>query len=404
MTIKRKILVTGASVAGPTLAFWLSRQGMEVTVVERAPEFRDGGQTIDVRGAGKLVAQRMGLESAIRSRSTHEDGIRFVDEHDQTQAAFGIGAYGGNGPVAELEILRGELARLLIDHSRPEVSYRFGDSIAALEDLPHGVKVRFERGGEELFDLVIAAEGVGSHTRKLVFGDEVKRRSFDLYTAYFTIPRAPGDARQMRWFNAPGGLCVCLRPDNLGTTRALLSFQEPPSGYEKLSPGEQKTLLKEKFAGLKWETPRILAAMDGAPDLYFDQISQVKMARWSKGRIAIVGDAAYCASPISGMGTSLGMCGAYVLAGELGRHDDHTQAYAAYEKIMRPYVAQAQSVPKFAPRLASPHTRAGIAIGHAILRMTNIPVIKSILGSVLTPKADAITLPDYDRLARIAQP
>ncbi|MDQ4624665.1 FAD-dependent monooxygenase [Janthinobacterium lividum] len=399
MTKKRKILVTGASVAGPTLAYWLSRLGMDVTVVERAPEFRDGGQTIDVRGAGKLVAQRMGLESAIRAKSTHEDGIRFVDAQDRTQAEFGIGAFGGNGPVAELEILRGELARLLIGHGRDAVDYRFGDSIAALEELPHGVKVRFEQGGEEMFDLVIGAEGVGSHTRKLVFGDEVQRRSFKLYTAYFTIPRAPGDERQMRWFNAPGGLSVCLRPDNLGTTRALLSFQEAPSAYEKLPIVEQKALLKEKFGALKWETPRILAALDDATDLYFDQISQVRMPRWSKGRIALVGDAAYCASPISGMGTSLGMCGAYVLAGELGRHDDHTQAFAAYETIMRPYVDQAQDVPTFAPRLASPHSRAGIAVGHAMLRMSNVPILKTILARFLTPKADAIALPEYANMA-----
>lgn len=395
MKKQRSILVTGASVAGPTLAYWLARQGMAVTVVERAPEFRDGGQTIDVRGAGKVVAQRMGLESAIRARSTHEDGIRFVDEQDRTRAEIGIGAFDGNGPVAELEILRGELARLLIEHGRSTVEYRFGDSIAALEDLPHGVKVRFAQGGEEMFDLVIAAEGVGSPTRKLVFGDEVRRRSFDLYTAYFTIPRAPGDGRQMRWFNAPGGLSVCVRPDNLGTSRALLSFQEAANGYEKLPPARQKTLLKEKFAGLKWETPRILAALDDAPDLYLDQISQVKMARWSKGRIALVGDAAYCASPISGMGTSLGMCGAYVLAGELGRHDDHAQAFAAYESIMRPYVGQAQDVPLFAPRLASPHSRAGIALGHALLRMSNVPIVKSLLARFLTPKADALALPDY---------
>ena len=399
MTIKRKILITGASVAGPTLAYWLSRLGMDVTVVERAPEFRDGGQTIDVRGAGKLVAQRMGLESAIRSKTTHEDGLRFVDAQDHTQAEFGIGAFGGNGPVAELEIFRGELAKLLIEHGRDAVDYRFGDCIAALEELPEGVKVRFEQGGEEVFDLVIGAEGVGSHTRKLVFGDEVQRRSFKLYTAYFTIPRTPGDARQMRWFNAPGGLSVCLRPDNLGTTRALLSFQEAPGAYEKLSIAEQKALLKAKFGALKWETPRILAALEDASDLYFDQISQVRMPRWSKGRIALVGDAAYCASPISGMGTSLGMCGAYVLAGELGRHDDHAQAFAAYEAIMRPYVDQAQSVPTFAPRLASPHSRAGIALGHAVLRMSNVPIIKTILARFLTPKADAIALPEYANMA-----
>lgn len=402
MTINKKILITGASVAGPTLAFWLSRQGMDVTVVERAPEFRDGGQTIDVRGAGQVVARRMGLESAIRAKTTHEDGIQFVDADNNTRAQIGVAAFDGNGPIAELEILRGELAKLLIERSRDNVAYRFGDSIAALDEMADGVKVRFEQGGEEVFDLVIAAEGVGSHTRKLVFGDEVKRRSFNLYTAYFTIPRAAGDERQMRWFNAPGGLSVVLRPDNLGTTRALLSFQEPPSAYEKLPPKEQKRLLKEKFGGLKWETPRILAALDDSPDLYFDQISQVKMARWSKGRIALVGDAAYCASPISGMGTSLGMCGAYVLAGELGRNDDHAQAFAAYEKIMRPYVDQAQDVPIFAPRLASPHSRLGIAFGHAMLRLADAPIVKSLLGKFLSPKADAIDLPDYESMALAA--
>lgn len=390
-----KILITGASVAGPTLAYWLARQGMDVTVVERAAQFRDGGQTIDVRGAGKVVAQRMGLESAIRSKTTHENGIKFVDERNRTKAEVGVDAYDGNGPIAELEILRGELAKLLIEHSREKVEYRFGDSIASLEEQTGGVLVRFEQGSVAVFDLVIGAEGVGSRTRKMVFGDEVKRRSFDLYTAYFTIPRSPGDEGQMRWFNAPGGLCVCLRPDNLGTTRALLSFQEPPRGYEKLPPAQQKTLLREKFQGLGWETPRILAALDDTPDLYFDQISQVKMEHWSKGRVALVGDAAYCASPISGMGTSLGMCGAYILAGELGRHDSHTEAFAAYEKIMRPYVHQAQDVPKFAPRLASPHSRAGIALGHAMLRMAGMPIFKPLLAKFLAPKANAIELPDY---------
>jgi 2-polyprenyl-6-methoxyphenol hydroxylase-like FAD-dependent oxidoreductase len=398
--IKRKILVTGASIAGPTLAFWLARHGMDVTVLERAAEFRDGGQTIDVRGAGQLVARRMGIEDAIRARSTREDGIRFVDAADRTKAHFAASAYDGNGPIVELEILRGELAKLLVEHSREKVAYRFGDSIAGLEQQADGVSVRFVHGPEEKFDLVIAAEGVGSPTRKLVFGDAVKRRSFDLYTAYFTIARAPGDGKQMRWFNAPGGLCVCLRPDNLGTTRALLSFQEPPSGFEKLPQDRQKQLLKEKFAGIGWETPRVLAGLETSADFYADQVAQVKMACWSKGRVALVGDAAYCASPISGMGTTLGMCGAYILAGELARNDDHAEAFAAYEKIMRPLVDKAQDVPAFAPRLASPHSRAGIALGHAVLRLATTPLFKPLLSKMLSPKADAITLPDYESVAR----
>ncbi|NYH12251.1 FAD-dependent monooxygenase [Pseudomonas moraviensis] len=392
----QKILVTGASIAGPALAYWLSRQGMDVTVVERAPAFRDGGQTIDVRGAGREVVRRMGLEDLIRANTTHEQGIAFVDRDNQTKAFIGVNAFDGDGPIAELEILRGELAKLLIQHSEDRVTYRFGDSIETIEDDGEQVHVRFERGGEQVFDLVIVAEGIGSTTRNQVFGDEVKRRPLDLYTAYFTVPRQPSDGQVMRWHNLPGGRCVCLRPDNLGTTRAFLSFQQAPSGYEKLAQDEQKSLLKKLFADAGWETPRVLAALDDTTDLYLEAVGQVKMPRWSKGRIALLGDAAYCASPISGMGTSLGLCGAYVLAGELARHADHRQAFATYEALMRPFVAQAQSVPKFAPRLASPHSRLGIALGHAVLRMATAPGLKTLFGKILSPKADAIVLPDYD--------
>ena len=401
MTAKT-VLISGASIAGPALAYWLARQGMDVTVVEKAPAFRDGGQTIDVRGAGRVVVQRMGLEALIRANSTQEQGIAFVDQGNRTKAFIGVNAFDGDGPIAELEILRGELAKLLIQQSEDRVTYRFGDSINALEDVGDQVHVRFERGAEQVYDLVIIAEGIGSATRNQVFGNEVERRSLDLYTAYFTVPRAPSDGQVMRWHNLPGGRCICLRPDNLGTTRAFLSFQQAPRGYEKLPRDEQVALLKRLFADAGWEAPRVLAALEHATDLYLDAVGQVKMPRWSKGRIALVGDAAYCASPISGMGTSLGLCGAYVLAGELGRHADHRQAFAAYEKLMRPYVKQAQSVPKFAPRLASPHSRAGIALGHAVLRLATAPGLKTLFGKLLSPKADGIELPCYDE-ARITK-
>lgn len=391
----KKVLVTGASIAGPALAYWLSRQGMDVTVVERAPAFRDGGQTVDVRGAGRVVVQRMGLEDRVRANTTNEQGIAFVDRSNRTKAFIAVDAFGGEGPVAELEILRGELAKLLIEHSQDRVDYRFGDSIATIVDDGVQVHVGFEQGDEQVYDLVIVAEGIGSKTRKLIFGSEVERRPLDLYTAYFTVPRQPSDGQIMRWHNIPGGRCVCLRPDNLGTTRAFLSFQQAPSGYEKLNQAEQKALLKHLFADAGWETPRVLAALEGAPDLYLDAVGQVKMRHWSKGRIALVGDAAYCASPISGMGTSLGLCGAYVLAGELGRHINHVQAFAEYEKLMRPYVDQAQSVPTLAPRLASPHSRWGIALGHAVLRLATAPGFKTLFAKILSPKADAIRLPDY---------
>lgn len=400
--MKRDVLITGASIAGPALAWWLDRHGMAVTVVERAPKFRDGGQNIDVRGAGRTVVQRMGLEDAIRERTTHEEAVTFVDERNKVRARIGAEQFGGNGPVAELEILRGELARVLIDHSRDSAEYVFGDRIAALHDRGDKVEVRLEHGGEREFDLVIVAEGIGSSTRAMAFGGEVERVPLDLYTAYFTIPRGENDGNVSRWFNAPGGRSVFLRPDNLGTTRAALSLQEKPRGYEKLPQDQQKALLKERFADAGWETPRVLAALDEVKDFYFEAIGQVKMKRWSRGRVALVGDAAYCASPISGMGTSLALVGAYVLAGELSRSADHAAAFAAYERIMRPYVDQAQDVPRAGPRIAHPRTRTGIALQQAVLSLATRPGFRRIAGKVLSPPSDRIDLPDYGQSASVA--
>jgi 2-polyprenyl-6-methoxyphenol hydroxylase-like FAD-dependent oxidoreductase len=393
--MKRDVLVTGASIAGTTLAYWLSRFGMNVTVVERAPAFREGGQNIDIRGAGRTVVQRMGLLEAVRARTTGEEAIAFVDEENRVRAKIEAAQFGDNGPTAELEILRGELARLLLEHSRGDAEYVFGDRIAGLDDQGDAVEVKFERGGSRRFDIVIAAEGIGSSTRALVFGGAFRRVPLDLYMAYFTIARAQGDGKVARWFNAPGGRGVFLRPDNVGTTRALLTLQQAPAGYEDLPVEAQKAMLKERFADAGWETPRALAALDDAKDFYFEAIGQVKMDRWSKGRVALVGDAAHCASPISGMGTSLALVGAYVLSGELARHDHPAVAFAAYERIMRPYVEQAQDVPRLGPRIAQPQTRAGIALQQAALSLTTKPPFTWIARKLFSPPADKIDLPDY---------
>ncbi len=391
----RHVLITGASIAGPALAWWLERFGMKVTVLERAPAFREGGQNIDVRGAGRTVVQRMGLEEAIRERGTHEEAITFVDEQDTVHARIDADQFNGNGPVAELEILRGELARILVDHSRDRAEYVFGDRITSLHERGDKVEVGFEHGPARTFDLVVIAEGIGSSTRKLLFADEVERVPLDLYMAYFTIPRGENDGKVSRWFNAPGGRSVFLRPDNLGTTRAVLTLREKPVGYEKLPQDEQKALWKEKFADAGWETPRVLAAMEGAKDFYFEAIGQVRMNHWSKGRVVLLGDAAYCASPISGMGTSLALVGAYVLAGELARNDSHTEAFAAYERLMRPYVDQAQDVPKVWPRIAQPRTRLGIALQQTVLGLATRPGVLKLAGKLMTPPSDKIDLPDY---------
>ncbi|KQQ05931.1 MULTISPECIES: FAD-dependent monooxygenase [unclassified Rathayibacter] len=394
-----RILISGASIAGPALAFWLQRYGCETTIVERAPELRPGGQNVDVRGAGREVARRMGIEDDIRAATTGEVGTRFIGRHGQTLAEFPAGTSDSGGATAELEILRGDLARLLVDRTAETTEYRFGDRITALDDDGDGVTASFETAPDERFDLVIAADGIGSSTRRLVFGDEPEIRSLGLETSYATLPRTAADDDWWRWYTADRGRSITLRPDSHGTLRVALSYLTERSA-ERRSVDEQRTRLREVFADAGWEAPRVLAGIDASDDLYFESIGQVHAPRWSSGRVALVGDAAYCASPVSGMGTSLSIAGAYVLAGELAAHVDHRDALAGYERRMRPYVDQAQKLPPGTPRLAHPVSRPGVTAFGLAVKLGASPLGSRLAARFATPPADAIDLPDYSHLER----
>lgn len=391
----KRVLISGASIAGPTVGWWLARHGFDVTIVERSDGVRDGGQTVDIRGASKVVVERMGIVDDIVRNATHEEALAFVDESDEVIASFGANQYAGEGPVAELEILRGELAKLLVAKCEDSVRFRWNDHITDARDEGEKVAVTFASGSRENFDVLIVAEGIGSRTRNAIFGEEVTRRPFNLYTAYFTIPKGHGDGPIARWYNAPGGRGIFVRPDNLGTTRAVLNYISEPTGLEKREQAEQKRFMREKFSDLAWETPRVLDGMDASEDFYFEAIGQVRMARWSRGRIVVVGDAAYCASPLSGMGTALALCGAYVLAGELSRHADHEEAFAEYERIVRPYVDKAQDLPQSIAKLGQPKTRFGIALQRLVLKIGATPSMSWLTGKLFSPPADNIELPDY---------
>ncbi|WP_438007505.1 FAD-dependent monooxygenase [Sorangium sp. So ce321] len=391
----RTVLISGASIAGPALAFWLARHGFRPVVVERADALRLGGQNIDVQGAAREVVRRMGIEGDIRAAATGEQGLRFVDEHDVTRAELPAGSSDAGAFTKELEILRGDLARILYDHTRGATEYIFGDQIKGLRDHGDRVTVSFEHGAERDVDLVVAADGIRSRTRTLIVGDEPRIRPLDLYASYFTIPRGASDTAWARWYNAPGSRSILLRPDNVGTTRASLWFLSPTRGHERLSSAEQKALLARVYAGAGWETPRVLAGLADAEDVYFDAVSQVMAPRWSHGRAALVGDAAYCPSPVSGMGASLSLVGAYVLAGELSRHANHRDAFAAYEKLMRPYVDRAQKLPPGVPWIAHPKSRLGISILHGVLRLAFSPLVRPREGWPGSSAADKIELPDY---------
>ena len=396
--MNRRVLITGSSVAGNTSAYWLARGGFDVTVVERAPQFRDGGQNVDVRGAGRTVLQRMGLEQAVADHGTGEAGLAFVDRHGRSLAEFRVAELGGKGFTAELEILRGDLARLLYDATCELATFRFGDAIVAIDNDPDVARVRFASGRQEEYDLVVIAEGVGSSTRELIFKGENRPRWIDVTMAYFTIPKGPGDAELARWFTATGGRSVLLRPDRGGSTRALLTLQAPPQGEDRLEPEQQKAFFRRRFADAGWETPRVLDGLDRSTDFYLDVVRQVKLARWSSGRVVLTGDAAWCATPLSGVGTTLAIVGAYVLAGELCRREDHAEALRAYERIMRSHVHRAQDFPKYMARMAQPQSRLGVWLQGVLLGVAAAPGIRKLAAKVFEPRADDVALPDYDML------
>jgi 2-polyprenyl-6-methoxyphenol hydroxylase-like FAD-dependent oxidoreductase len=386
------VLVSGASVAGPALASLLAAAGVDVTVVERADGLREEGQNVDVRGVGREVLRRMGLEDAVRAAGTGESGTDFVDGRGRPFASFDAGTDDSGGATAELEILRGRLARILHDHSLPRARYVFGDRITALHDDGAGVDVEFEFGPRRRFDLVVVAEGLRSRTRELVVpGGAV--HELGLYCAYAAIPRTPGDDDRWRWHPCGRGRTASLRPDDAGTTRVFLSFVSDVRGLDRLGRDDVVAVLRATYADAGWEVPRILRDLDDA-ELYFEAIGQARLPAWSTGRVALLGDAAYASSPISGMGTTLALAGAYVLAGELASDDDPLAALARYEQVLRPLVTRAQKLPPGTPRLAHPRTAAGVAAFRAATRLATSPAFGALSGLV-RPPADAITLPDY---------
>jgi 2-polyprenyl-6-methoxyphenol hydroxylase-like FAD-dependent oxidoreductase len=390
------ILISGASIAGPALAYWLNVQGWTTTVVERFDELRDDGQNIDVRGAGREVARRMGIEDAIRDATTGETGTEFVDADGTSVARFAAGESDSGGATAELEILRGQLSRIIVDRTRDDTEYVFGDQIVALDDREDGVTVTFAHGAPRTFDLVVVAEGLRSRTRSLIFPGADVVRELDFYVAYLTIPRTDDDTDLWRWHSAGRGRSITLRPDNVGTIRATLGFLSDVRGLDELDHDGLVTILRRTFADVGWVGPRVLTALDDAP-LYFDAVGQARMPSWSSGRMAMVGDAAYCSSPVSGMSTSLALAGAYVLAGELAAHP-HPTAFARYEAVMRPYVDQAQKLPPGAPRIANPRSRTGVAVMNTVLRIAAGPAgerLGGVASKLFSPPADAIDLPTY---------
>ncbi|KAB8190698.1 FAD-dependent oxidoreductase [Nonomuraea phyllanthi] len=333
----RNILISGASIAGTATAYWLRRHGFDVTVVERAPAIREGGYKVDIRGAALRVVERMGLMDAIRAASTDMRVATHYDARGRKVATMDADLFGGR-TGDDVEIMRGDLNELLYDLTRHDVEYVFGDSIT---DIADDGTVTFERSAPRRFDLVVGADGAHSVTRRIAFGEESRyARDLGYYISICTVPNTLGLDREEAVHAAPGRTANVYSTRQDTRAKACFMWSSEPLAYDHRDTEAQKDLLIKAMEGTGWEVPALLASVRDAEDFYFDSVTQIHMDRWSKGRVVLVGDAGYCASPASGQGTSLALVGAYVLAGELATGG----GTEGYERELRAFVEANQAL------------------------------------------------------------
>jgi 2-polyprenyl-6-methoxyphenol hydroxylase-like FAD-dependent oxidoreductase len=401
----QEILISGAGIAGAAAAYWLREAGFIVTVVERAPAPRPGGQTVDLRGAGRVVVERMGLLEKIRAMAVTQRGIAWVDASGRHRAEMPVDAFQGNGIVSADEILRGDLGAILYEAACPGVSYLFDDTITALEQHPDGVLVTFEKADPRRFDFVVGADGLHSAVRRLVFAPQPNAlQPLGLLNAWFTVP---AEIELDNWYlmhNAPGGRVISIRPGRLPSEQKAALSVRSTATFDRGDIAAQVELLERHFAGVGWEAPRLLRAARSANDFYLDSMARVQLRRWSRGRVVLLGDAGYCPTPLTGLGTSLALVGGYILAGELAAAFDGTaaateedaiqNAFDRYETRMRPYVDQGQQLPPGGVDGYAPESTLRIALGWASMRWSQRWPMRPMMERIFS-KADAIDLPEY---------
>jgi 2-polyprenyl-6-methoxyphenol hydroxylase-like FAD-dependent oxidoreductase len=391
-----RILISGAGIGGPALAFWLRRYGFLPTLIERAPAFRDGGYMIDVWGLGWDLVERMGLLGAARDRGYVIDRLVFVDERGRQVSGFDADVFRRALAGRFFSIPRGDLARLIYDAVGGDVPTLYSTSIDAMREHESGVDVDLSNGSSQTFDLVVGADGLRSRVRECVFGAE---KQFEKYLGYYaasfvTTGYPHRDERTYLSFARPGRQIsrYAMRGD-----RSAFLFVFAEDDMLDVAPHDMaahRAVLRARFGGDRWECSAILARLDAADDVYFDSVSQIRMPRWSAGRKVLIGDAAHCPSLLAGAGSAFAMLGAYVLAGELKQaNGDHAAAFAAYEGCMRPFIEEQQTGAVQFARWFAPKTAFGMFLRNSALNLMRFQPFGTWFSRHVF--AGAFDLPDY---------
>ncbi|MCJ1383699.1 hypothetical protein MMC17_006813 [Xylographa soralifera] len=416
-----RVLVVGASIAGPMTAYWLAKAGALVTVIERFPRLRTNGQGIDIRTTGVTVMRKIpGMEAAVRAKSTEMEGMSFV--HDDGRPYGTIKATGNpdeQSLVSEFEIFRGDLARVLFDLSKDNknVRYIFGEQIASMQQNENDglVKVEFANGlTTSEYDLIVACDGATSRTRVLGFGGRVRDHidPVNSWAAYFSIEQdLLKGSKLAHGYSGVRGRFIAVKNDPAGGNRVILMAIHPRDKRDSTFPfreamdqGEEalKRFVAQHYKGVGWKTEEVMAAMMGSNDFYANEMVQVKVPSLYKGRVVLVGDAGYAPGP-TGTGTTLAMTGAYVLAGEIGKHKgDLAAGLEGYEERMRPIINDMQKIPPMVLGICAPQTAWGIWLRNnifAFIAWTNIlEYAQKFFGGSATG-TDKYGLPDYNWVA-----
>jgi len=390
--VSLSVLINGGGIAGPCLAFWLTRQGHAVTITEQARLLRTGGQAVDFRGPALVVLEEMGLLSQVRANATKMGPLVLVDRRGKQ-----IGRLPAEVISGELEIFWGDLAGILHEAVREDVDCRFGVRVTALADDAGRIEATFSDTSTGTYDLVFGADGLHSGVRSLIFGPDAQHVTqlgqhfgFFLMDNYLRLDHC-GMALRL-----PGRTVALHATDPNKPARPSFFLADPQLVFDYRDTEANKRLFAERFAGMGWEIPTLLNGLAKAPDVYFDSIAQVHLSRYSRGRVCLVGDAAWCASPRSGMGTSLAVVGAYVLAHELrAACGDHAAAFAKYQQLLVPYVARCQKLAIDSLKLENSSSAWIGRLQNVGVRLLGIPGVSKLVARQSLAVGRSFTLPSY---------